>query len=190
VKSRVEHLLPIVLMLLLGGLTLWLRQLIEAPQAAAPRRVSHEAIATVERFTVTQLDTQGVPEYRLSAEKMLHFADDRTTELVEPRLVRTRADSTITVIAERGRVDHDYKQAHFYDNVQLVRALPGKVDDLRVRTEYLHVIPEQDLAKTDRRVIINEGPSRLSGTGMEYNRRTGQLILHSDVKGTFDGKKK
>lgn len=189
-KSRVDNLLPIVLLLLLGALTLWLRQLIEAPEPASPRRVSHEAIATVERFTVTQLDAQGAPEYRLSAAKMIHFADDRTTELVEPRFVRSRADSTITVVADRGRVDHDYKQAHFYDNVELVRASPQKADELRVRTEYLHVIPDEELAKTDRRVIITEGASTLSGTGMEYSRKTGQLRLLSGVKGTFDAKKK
>lgn len=178
-----------VLMVLLGALTLWLRQLIETPERPGPRGVSQEAMATVERFTVTQLDPKGAPEYRLSAEKMLHYADDRSTELLAPRFVRTRPDSTITVIADRGRVEHDYKQAHFYDHVRLVRETPGKADPLRVETDYLHVIPDQDIARTDRPVTITEGASQLSALGMEYNRKTGQLRLLSGVKGTFNAKK-
>jgi lipopolysaccharide export system protein LptC len=59
-----------------------------------------------------------------------------------------------------------------------------------VHTEYLHVIPERDLARTDRRVTIMEGSSRLSGVGMEYDRGSGELRLLSAVKGTFDAKKK
>jgi lipopolysaccharide export system protein LptC len=179
-----------MLMLLLGGLTLWLKQAIESPPPAGPVARTHGPVAVVERFTVTQLDARGVPEYRLSAAKMLHFADEGTTELVEPRLVRSQADSAITVSAERGRVDHDYRQAHFYENVRLVRAATGDADELRMQTEYLHVVPDRDLARTDKHVTITEGRSTLSGVGMEYNRGSGQLRLLSAVKGTFDASKK
>ena len=189
-RSRIDHLLPILVMLLLGGLTLWLRQAIEPPQPPGSSVASHEPAAVVERFTMTQLDEQGLPEYRLSAEKMLHFADERMTELIQPRLVRTQADSTLTVLAERGRVEHGYREAYFYDNVRLVRAQKHKPSELQVQTDYLHVIPDRDLARTDRRVTITQGSSKLSGVGMEYDRSSGQLRLLSAVKGTFDAKKK
>ena len=188
-RSRL-HLLPVVLMLLLAGLTLWLRLLIESPGPTDGGRRTPDALAVVERFTVTQLDAQGAPEYRLSAARMNHYSDNRTTELVEPRFERKQADAALTVVAERGRVEHDYKEAHFYDGVDLVREAAGQSEELRVRTEYLHVLPDRDIAKTDRPVTITQGASTLSGVGMEYNRQTGQLRLLSSVKGSFDAKKK
>lgn len=190
IRARVDHLLPVILMLLLGGLTLWLRQLIESPQAVDSARRSHDAAAVVDRFTVTQLDAHGAPEYRLSARRMNHFSDNRITELVEPRFERKQDDSTLTVVADRGRVVHDYKEAHFYDNVELVRSPAKQAENLRVRTEYLHVLLDRDLARTDRRVLITQGRSALSGVGMEYNRQTGQLRLLSAVKGSFDATRK
>ena len=60
---------------------------------------------------------------------------------------------------------------------------------LRVQTEYLQVLPDRDLARTDRQVVITEGRSRLAGTGMELNNKTRQFALRSQVRGTFDAKK-
>jgi lipopolysaccharide export system protein LptC len=121
---------------------------------------------------------------------MNHFAGNRTTELVEPRFEKRDGDSMLVVVAQRGRIEHDYKEAHFYDGVELVRTTPQQPAELRVRTEYLDVLPESDVAKTDRRVTITQGSSSISGTGMEYNRATGELRLLSSVKGSFDAKKK
>ena len=57
---------------------------------------------------------------------------------------------------------------------------------MRVQTEYLQVFPDRDLARTDKPVIITEGDSRLSGVGMEFNNKTRQFALLSQVRGTFD----
>jgi lipopolysaccharide export system protein LptC len=189
-KSRLEHVLPIVLLVLLAGLTLWLRQLIESPGPAGPARETGEALAVVDRFTVTQLDANGAPEYKLSARRMNHFAGNKSTELIEPRFERRQADASLTVVAQRGRVEHDYKEAHFYDGVELVRTTTKQSDELRMKTEYLHVLPDRDIARTDRSVVISQGRSSLSGMGMEYNRQTGELRLLSSVKGSFDAKRK
>ena len=58
--------------------------------------------------------------------------------------------------------------------------------ELRMQTEYLQVIPDSNLARTDQPVIITEDKSRLSGVGMEFNNKTRQFALQSQVKGTFD----
>jgi lipopolysaccharide export system protein LptC len=61
--------------------------------------------------------------------------------------------------------------------------------ELRVQTEYLQIVPDRNLARTDKPVIISEGRSMLSGVGMEFNNKTRQFALQSQVRGTFDAGK-
>lgn len=189
-KTRVTHVLPLALMLLLAGLTLWLNYAIEAPPAPEPGRNRHDPDAVVEKFSVTGLDARGAVQYRISAARMVHFPDDDSSELVAPQIAKKDRDSALVVVADRGRVTRDHEEAHFYDNVELVRTGPPGSDELRVRTQYLQVLVKQDIARTDKVVTITHGPSTLSGVGMEYNRQTGRLTLLSNVKGSFDAKRK
>lgn len=189
-KSRIVHLLPIVLMLLLAALTLWLRQAIEGPAWSGSGSHRHDPDAIIENFTITRMDDKGVPQYQLSAKRMLHFSDDDSTELLAPRFVKRGEGSEVTVTSARGRVTRDYEEAFFHGNVELVRTGNRGVQEMKVRSEYLHVLAKKDLVLSDRPVTIWEGSSTLSGTGMEYNRRTRQFALHSRVKGSFDAPKK
>lgn len=188
-KSRIVHLLPIVLMLLLAALTLWLRQAIEGPTWSDPGSRRHDPDAIIENFTITRMDEKGVPQYRLSAKRMLHFSDDDSTELLAPHFVKRSDGFEVTVTSERGRVTRDYEEAFFHGNVEMVRKGTRQEPEMNVRSEYLHVLAKKDLVLSDRLVTIREGSSTISGTGMEFNRRTRQFALHARVKGSFDAPK-
>ena len=84
-KTRITNLLPIVLMLFLAALTLWLRITMEEPGTNGKDPHRHDPDAIIDKLTVTRLDERGVAQYRLTANRMLHFADDDTTELAAPR---------------------------------------------------------------------------------------------------------
>ena len=58
------------------------------------------------------------------------------------------------------------------------------------RAEDLHVLPEKNIARTDRAVTITEGRSVLSGVGMEFDESARQFALFSQVRGHFDQAKK
>jgi lipopolysaccharide export system protein LptC len=189
-NSRLSHALPVILMLLLGGLSLWLRQVIEGPGAAPAAQRSHDPDSVVEKFTVTRLGPGGLPEAVLSAGRMVHYADDDSIELHAPQLLKNEPGSGLSVRADRGTVTRDYEEAHFYDNVQLLRRDESSPDPMQVRTQYLHVLINRDLLRTDRRVTITQGTSQLAGTGLEYDRRSGRLSLLSDVKASFDARRR
>jgi lipopolysaccharide export system protein LptC len=190
VTSRLTHALPVLLMLLLGGLTLWLRQAIEAPGPVSRAPALHDPDSAVEKFTVTRLGADGAPEATLSAQRMVHYGDDDSTELQLPELIKNDPAATLTVRANRGVVTRDYEEAQFYDNVQLVRTQKDAADPLRVRSDYLHVLIKSDVVRSDRPVTITQGSSTLSGTGMEYDRKSGRLSVLSDVRASFDAKRR
>jgi LPS export ABC transporter protein LptC len=53
--------------------------------------------------------------------------------------------------------------------------------DLRMTTSYLRVLPDADHADTPARVVIENGPSTLIGTGMDFDNRYRKAWLHSTV---------
>jgi lipopolysaccharide export system protein LptC len=123
----------------------------------------------------------------LSAAKMIHYPDDDSTELVDPRVVQHKAsDSRMAVSAERGMVSRDGEEIFLYDNVLLVREATAEHPEARLSTSFLHVVQDRTLVRTDRDVFMQEGPRSLSGRGMEYNYGSGQLELRANVHGKFD----
>lgn len=185
-KLRAGNLLPPLLVFFLAALTLWLRYAVEEPSSDGSAKKRHDADAVIDNFTVTRLDKSGKPEYFISARRMIHYSDDDSTELESPRFLRISADSEMSVTADRGRITNDHREAIFSGNVQLVRAATREREELRARTEYLHIFAEKDIARTDRRVTITEGKSTLSGVGMDLDKLARSFTLHSQVRGTYD----
>ena len=185
-RIRFSSLLPIILMLFLAALTLWLRIAMETPAKSDNGRLRHDPDAIIDNFTVTRLNEQGVAQYTLAANRMIHFADDDSTELAAPHVVKLGEGPTVTITAERGTATRGGEEAFFYGNVLVVRAATPEREELRVHTEYLHVLPEKNIARTDREVTITEGRSVLSGVGMEFDENARKFALFSQVRGHFD----
>jgi lipopolysaccharide export system protein LptC len=189
-RDRVSNLFPLLLVLALAAGSLWLERAVQAPEGDKSRKLRHDPDFIAEDFGVTKMSASGKPEYILSAERMLHYPDDQSTDIVAPRLVQRRDDALPIVIrADRGQVSKNGEVASFYGDVVVVREAGRGRSELRMQTEYLQVVPDQDIARTDRPVTITEGRSRLVGVGMELNNKTRKFTLLSQVRGTFDAGK-
>jgi lipopolysaccharide export system protein LptC len=57
-----------------------------------------------------------------------------------------------------------------------------------LETNYLHVIPDTKIAKTDRPVTIRDASGFIAASGLELNSETRVLRLYGRVKGTFEGR--
>jgi lipopolysaccharide export system protein LptC len=189
-RNRASSLFPLLLLLALAAASLWLERAVQAPEYDKSGKTRHDPDFIAEDFGITKMDAAGKPEYILSAERMQHYPDDESTSVVAPRLVQRHDNANPVVIrADRGLIAKSGEEASFYGSVVVVREAGRGQSELRVQTEYLQVIPDRDLARTDKPVIITEGRSRLSGVGMEFNNRTRQFALQSQVRGTFDAGK-
>ena len=189
-RERASHLFPLLLMLALAAASLWLERTVQAPERDNSGKLRHDPDFIGEDFGVTKIGATGKPEYVLSAARMLHYPDDESTEVLAPRLVQRHDDAPPVVIrADRGTIAKSGAEASFHGNVVVLREAGRGKNELRVQTEYLQIVPDQDLARTDRAVVITEGRSRLTGVGMEFNNKTRQFALQSQVRGTFDAGK-
>jgi lipopolysaccharide export system protein LptC len=65
-----------------------------------------------------------------------------------------------------------------------VRRAPfGDDPEMTLATSFLHVVPDKDLVNTDREVTLTHGNSTMKSVGLEFNNKTRQLKLLSNVKG-------
>lgn len=188
-KLTTTKIFPLALMLALALLTFYLDRMVREEESPAAKR-RHDPDYIISNFTATTYDRDGKPLSVLSAERMVHFPDDDTTELEAPRVVQTRPDEPrISVRAERGAVSADGEELFLYDNVVLVREADGERPEARLTTSFLHVLRDRSIVRTDREVTIVEDARSLTGRGMEYNSEARVFTLLADVRGRFEPKK-
>jgi len=188
-RLSTTRMFPLLLMLALAGLTFWLERMVREEERIHPSLRRHDPDFVVDRLTHTRFNLQGLVESTLAAAKMLHYPDDDSTDLVEPRMVQTKPDEPrVTMTADRGTLSQDGEEIFLYGNVLIVReARPGGFER-RMRTSFLHVVQGRSIMLTDRDVVITEEDRVLSGRGMEYRNDTQELFLRERVRGKFEAK--
>ncbi len=188
-RLSASGLFPLLLMIALALLSFWLARAVRE-QAVPAVPVRHDPDYVVDDFTVQKFDAKGLAESTLSAAKMIHFPDDDSTELLAPHVVQSKPqEPRMSVTADRGSLSQDGSDVFLYGNVVLVRDATPRRPEARMLTSFLHIARGGSLVLTDREVAITEDDRSLTGRGMEYDNRTGELLLHHQVHGRFEPKR-
>jgi lipopolysaccharide export system protein LptC len=174
----------LMLLALLAALTFWVDKVAEPPAAKRDGSTRHDPDYIVNNFSTLRTNGFGNPRYKLEGTEMRHFPDDDSTELTKPRFsLFSLKKPTTEIIADRGQVSSNGENVYFMDNVKVVRAATQRKAEMTVLTDYLHIIPDQDFAKTDRPVTILQAPRTvIHAVGMEFYKKQGIVNLHHKVK--------
>jgi len=188
--GRLTTVAPLLLVGVLAAFTFWLDRLAQGPTRDLWNPSRHDPDYIVEKLSGVRIGASGAPAYALSAARMVHYPDDDSTLLTAPRFISygsTKAPVTITaseaVVSAKG--DHVY----FQDDVRVTRAAYADNGELVMRTTFLHVVPDHNIAKTDRLVTIFDGLTTVTAEGLEMNNETRIIKLMSKVRGTYDPSK-
>ena len=180
--SRVRPWLPLLPLLALLSATYWLNQQ-AMPGPAKPETKRHDPDAIVDNFSATSLNDQGVPDFIMAATKLMHYPDDDSTTLDEPRITMlTSGQPAIHATAELGSISSKGEDVYLRDNVKVLREASAQQGQLTLQTQYLHISPDQNLADTDRAVTIVDAHNIVHGIGMELDNKTRILKLLSQVR--------
>jgi lipopolysaccharide export system protein LptC len=171
----------------LAALTFWLERTVNTPTSASSSTSARVPEFVVDRIASTAMDKGGRAESRLTAQRMLYYPDEETTEVEEPRLTQfPEKGPPLRVSAERGTVSKEGDEVRLYGNVVVLREPDGDRPELRMDTTYLQVFPKTEMARTPEPVLITEGRSKLAGVGMEYDNAKRQLELKARVSGSYE----
>lgn len=183
--ERFSSLFPVLLMALLAALTYWLDRAVQSPHEVRDSGVTHTPDFTVEKLLATRMDVNGRIRDTLHSAKMIHFPDDDTTELTQPRFVSFSGGVPTSIASKQALVTSNAGNLYFRDDVRVTRAAQAGRSALVVSTDYLHIMPDDNIAKTDRPVTITDATMTIEAVGMELNSETRMLKLNASVKSVF-----
>jgi lipopolysaccharide export system protein LptC len=185
-SSRARYWLPLVPLIGLLGVTYWLNQQVQPEPATPGSNKRHDPDAIVENFSATRLNDQGVPSFIMAAKQMLHYPDDDSTTLEDPRITMLSAGQpAIHAIAKRATISSKGDEIFLHDDVEVLREAGKRQDSFKLQTQYLRIVPDQNLADSDRTVTITDANNTIHATGMELDNNTRTLKLLSQVRSEY-----
>jgi len=184
-RTHSTNIFPLVLLGLLAALTFWLERAVLVDDGRRSGKNRHDPDFVVDKFTVRRFNTEGALQHVMTAQKMLHYADDDTTDVVAPQLTYFGKDQLTRLTAQTAWVSKDGKEVTLNGDVRMVRAATPDHPELSLVTSKLRVFPDDEQARTDAVVTITQEKSVITGTGLEADNRTHVVKLLGRVKGFF-----
>ena len=167
--------------LLTGGLAVgsyWFAQQARLSDVA-PRTLGHDIDYTANDITLTRMDENGRAQYVVDATKLVHYADDDSAELTQPRMVGAKVDRPeMRVRADLGKTTSEGQEVRLYGNVVLVRQPWKGAPEMVAKAPYMLALPEREQLSTDQSIDVTQGGSRVTAHGMQYD--NGQQTLKLD----------
>jgi lipopolysaccharide export system protein LptC len=190
-KDRVALWFPLGIMALLAALSYWLDRSVQPSTPKRDGSTRHDPDYIVESFNATRLNSMGTPRHILAAAKMTHYPDNDSTLLERPHFTQLeKGHSPLHIMANSGQVSSNGKDLYFTGNVQVIREAYGNHSQFSLNTESLHVIPDQDLATTNKPVTIRESNTIVTAVGLKLDSRHRILKLTSRVNARYEKPKK
>jgi lipopolysaccharide export system protein LptC len=186
-ERRIAIWYPLILMLLLAALTFWLDRIVQPEPVKRDGSTRHDPDYIVKGFVITREGADGNPRYTLSAASMIHYPDDDSTHLEKPLFSGfSKGRAPLHIEADKGLISSNGEHAYFRGHVKVTREAYDGESELTIQTSYLHIIPDQDLAQTDKPVTIRDARTIVTAIGLELNNKTRVIKLLSRVKGRYE----
>lgn len=170
----------------LALLSWWFQDIWKETPIIQPKKEEHFPDYFMENFTLTNMDANGHPSYILRAAKMLHYADDNSSELERPRFQFLSKKGDWTITAEQALILENKKQIQLKTNVQLSRNASAQQTPLIIDTEFLSINTETEIAETRHPAQVSSKGLSMKTKGLMYDNRKGILKLVSEVKGVYE----
>jgi len=157
----------------------WLLQLMQSSdpdaQLGGP---PNEPDYIVENFSFLRMTENGQPSYLISGKRLEHIPQGDVSYVDTPLLRGVEPGRPpMTVNAKNARIYHEEHRVELLGDVDLQRPKTAAAEALRVRTQALTVLPDEEIMKTDQPIDMQLGAATARGTGMVANNATQQLHL-------------
>lgn len=179
---------PMLLLVTLMALgSFWLLQIMRSPDnSAGPAAARTDPDYYVDNFNFVRLSANGEAQYNIAGKRMVHNPTD-DTHMIDLPVINSlsRERPPMTARSERAIVEPGGVKIHMYDNVRIDRPKTPQAENFHLESDYLMVLPDEDIMRTDKPVRLTLGDSTLNGAGMVANNATGELSLASRVQATL-----
>jgi lipopolysaccharide export system protein LptC len=139
-----------------------------------------------EQVALTGFDAQGRGHYRLFADRMTHYARSDDVDLARPRLLSMRTDEPLVqATAQSALVHNNGESVLMSGDVVLTRAADAEHPAMRLDTDQLLALPDDDRFSTAAPVHLHAGSAVLDAVGMDFDNVARRVELRTQVSGVF-----
>jgi lipopolysaccharide export system protein LptC len=196
-NKRTAHRGPLLALMLVGVFgafgSFWLLQVMQGGRPGGPNvNVGNEPDYIIDNFSFVRMTETGQPRYVISGERLIHRPADNTSDIDKPVVQSmTVQHPRVTTTSDRAHVDQNKNQIDLSGNVDMRRpgapARPGMAasQPLRIRTEALTLLTDDEIAKTDKPIHMTLGGASIDAVGMVANNATEQIDLGGRGQATF-----
>jgi lipopolysaccharide export system protein LptC len=189
--QQLREWLPLFPLLLLLAATYWLNQQVQPLPPKPGHRNLQDPDFIISNISATTIDAHGAPHFTLAARKVAHYPEDDSTVLDEPHLTSlSPGQPPVYTSAKQGEISSQGDEIFLRDEVKLVRSASPTQSELSFTTDYLHVLPDDNLADTNRPVTLVDKHNSVHATGMQFNNQTRVIKLLSQVRSEHETAKK
>ncbi len=187
IRDRLFAWSPAILLLLLAILTWWLDAKVSSPENLAGANARGAPEFYIEGFNAVRMNPDGSRRYELTGKQLVHYADESSSILFSPTLLYHDYErAPVTVRADTAEIDSGGENVYFRGDVRIDRPPYDANPRLGATTSYLHVIPDQEIAKTDQAVTMANGSSTARSVGLEFDNKTRRINLLSRVQAHYE----
>jgi lipopolysaccharide export system protein LptC len=183
--ERLASFFPLLLLAALAALTYWLDRMVQPPVPDLTAPLRHDPDFIAEGFSAVQLGPDGRFRYVITGRRLIHYPDDDTAHVEEPRVLITELGKPpVRVSARRGMITADGEHVHLMDEVRIERGGGIEEGGAVLTTSYLHILPSQERARTDQPVTLEDANTVIHGVGLEFDQKT-QTVTIQRIKGRY-----
>jgi lipopolysaccharide export system protein LptC len=184
-RIRLVLFLALVIALALGSF--WVLDVMRRSlEEAMPPSLRTDPDYYVENFTFVRLGETGKVRYHVSGNKLVHNPRDDTYDIQQPVVTSvSQSRPPLTVHAMRGHGDPKTNAIELYDKVRVDRPASATTQYFHMSTDYLYVLPDEEIMKTHLPVQLISGTAVLNGVGMVANQATREFSLAKQVHGVY-----
>jgi lipopolysaccharide export system protein LptC len=134
-------------------------------------------------FEMTAMNEMGKPDYILKGSYMQRYSDSDDTEIKQPVFHLLQEDRQWLVSAEKAIINDEEEIIRLSENV--VMKQHNVESAITIHTQHMLINLKTQVARTNTRVDITQGNSRMESKGMIFNNITSELELLSSVHGYY-----
>jgi len=128
----------------------WLVQVMRGGDDVHNVNVGNDPDYIIDNFSFVRMSETGQPRYVISGERLTHRPANNTSVIDKPVVQSLSVDHPhMTMTADTAHVNQDQNQIDLVGNVDITRPGSATTQPMRIRTEALTVLPDEEISKTD-----------------------------------------
>ncbi|MGL4409322.1 LPS export ABC transporter periplasmic protein LptC [Zoogloea sp.] len=182
-NGRGHSLFPLVVLILLAGVSIWLERSTSRDARPQSGQIRHEPDFSIDKFTLHRFDQTGKTQYILRGDRLVHFLDDETSEVTRPRLEYLNRPEPMHLESEKATVNKEGDVVVLTDKVYARRAPYQGKPESTLNTERMTIWPDDEKMRTETPVTLTQGQTVITADRMDTHSLSGEIRLQGRVKG-------